>query len=278
LKLKNIAHLLGLRPKPRRYSYSVGSFQLGDGTVARYAQWGHPAESRKAITREMVDGFRGVLNEGDFCLDIGAHSGDTALPMAIAVGKAGCVLALEPNPFVYHVLEKNARANRGIANLQTMFAAAANDEGFLEFEYSDAGFCNGGRHEGISVFRHGHVFKQSVFCVNLAEELRDSYSDWLPRLRLIKVDTEGFDLSVLKSLTDVIRKYRPVIKTEVFQRTDRQYRLELLDFFTRLGYEVHKIIEEPLEPGPRITVDNLLEWRHYDVLATPLDVPAGQVG
>ncbi len=69
--------------------------------------------------------------------------------MALAVGRSGCVLALEPNPFVYHVLEKNARANRSAANIIPMMAAATEKEGFMQFAYSDSGFCNGGRHEDI---------------------------------------------------------------------------------------------------------------------------------
>ena len=34
---------------------------------------------------------------------IGAHIGDTTLPIALAAGKKGFVLALEPNPYVFHV-------------------------------------------------------------------------------------------------------------------------------------------------------------------------------
>lgn len=71
--------------------------------------------------------------------------------MVIATGLKGLTIALEPNPFFYHVLEKNVRANRKIANIQTIMAAAAPKECFMQFEYSDAGFCNGGRPKGISV-------------------------------------------------------------------------------------------------------------------------------
>ena len=98
------------------------------------------------------------FREGNFCIDIGAHTGNSTFPMALAGGNSGCALVLESNPFVYHVLEKNARANTHITNIKTMMAAANADEGFLKFEYSDSGFCNGGRHANISAFKHGHPF------------------------------------------------------------------------------------------------------------------------
>ena len=85
-------------------------------------------------------------------------------------------------------------------------AAAAPTEGFMEFEYSDAGFCNGGRHKGIPAIKHGHPFKLEVFCVNLENELREHFSDMLTQLKFIKVDTEGYDLYVLESMVETLSK------------------------------------------------------------------------
>ncbi len=191
--------------------------------------------------------------------------------MALASGVTGCVLALEPNPFVYHVLEKNARANTHVANIRTMMAAAGPGEGFTEFEYSDSGFCNGGRHERIPATKHGHPFKLKVFCVNLQKELREHYSEWLPRLRYIKVDAEGYDLYILEAMREIIQEYQPIITAEVYKRTDMAYRKKLLSFFRHLGYSVHQIVEEPTGTGPQITEKKLHELRRtYNILCRPL--------
>jgi len=149
LQIRNIYELLGFRKKSKHYRYDINNFDLGNNIKIDYAQWLHPAESKKCITNEMVDAYKEILNTGDCCIDVGAHTGDSTIPMALAVGKSGCVLALEPNPYVYHVLEKNARTNRHILNIKPLMAAVSTEEGFLEFEYSDPGYCNGGRHEGI---------------------------------------------------------------------------------------------------------------------------------
>ncbi len=269
MKIHNFFQLCGFRGKPQRYTYEMRDFNLGKGKVVHYAQWLHPSESKKEITIDMVNSYEDLLKEGDFCIDIGAHSGDSTLPMALVTGKTGCVLALEPNPYVYHVLEKNARSNRHLTNIRTMMAAVAPNEGIMEFEYSDSGFCNGGRHEGISVLKHGHAFKLKVFCVNLVKELYEDFSEFLPRLKFIKVDTEGYDLYVLQSLIDVIKSYRPIVKTEVFKKTDKNYRLKLLTFFQELDYSVNRIENEPVGTGSQLTEDNLEDWKHYDILCLP---------
>lgn len=266
MKLRNYLELLGLRGKARRYAYETESFDLRDGPVT-YARWLHPKEVRKDITDAQVDAYREYVSPGDFCIDIGAHSGDSTLPMAIAAGRSGLVLAMEPNPYVYHVLEKNVRANRGMTNIEPMMAAVAPREGFLTFEYSDAGYCNGGNHQDIPALTHGHAYRLEVFAVNLAAELEQSFADELARLRFIKVDTEGFDLYVLQSLEPVIAITKPAIKAEVFKDTDAAYRLALLDFLEGLGYTVYRIESEPIGKGLRLTTETVLERQHYDILA-----------
>lgn len=269
MKFKNLIELLGLRKKPRHYTYSVKDYDIGPDITVHYAQWTHPGEGIKVISRDLIEGYRRYVNAGDFCIDIGAHSGDTTLPMAVAAGKSGCVLALEPNPYVYHVLEKNSRANAHVCNICTMQAAAATKEGFMEFEYSDAGFCNGGRHEGISAFRHGHAYKLPVFTVDLTNELRSDFSDYLPKLKFIKIDAEGYDLYVLRSLSAIIKEFTPVIKAEVFKKTSARYRTELLSFLSELGYAVFKIASEPTLPGDKLTTSNIDPGKHYDIICLP---------
>ncbi len=279
MKIRNMIQFLGFRGRSKHYAYEMHDIDLGDNTV-HFACWSHPhrGEAKKTVTAQMISAYREILQEGDFCIDIGAQTGDTTLPMAVAAGKNGCTLALEPNPYVYHVLEKNARANHHVANIKTMMAAAGSCEGFMKFEYSDAGFCNGGRHENIPAIKHGHPFKLEVFCIDLEKELREDYPELLSRLKFIKVDAEGYDLYILQSVRDIIKTYQPVIKAEVFKRTDTKYRKQLLTFFLELGYLVYKIVDEPIGAGPVLTEDNLNEWQHYDILCKPEEAVFSSAG
>jgi FkbM family methyltransferase len=269
VKLRNILEFFGFKGKPKKYSYELVEFNLEHFGVVRYAQWNHPAESRKAITSQLVEGYQGYIAEGDFCIDIGAHSGDTTLPMALAAGKSGCVLALEPNPYVYHVLQKTARANPRLTNIFPLMAAAGKEEGFMEFEYSDSGFCNGGRHENMPFLVHGHAFRQRVFSIDLEKELRSDFESFLPRLSFLKVDAEGYDLYILLSIERIILEYRPIIKAEVFKKTSSEYRQDLLRFFEMANYSAYRIDSEPLGKGEKLTSETISNQTHYDILALP---------
>lgn len=89
MKLKNLFQILGFRSSAKRYLYKINKFDIENGIEVNYAQWLHPSESQKVISQEQVNAYREVLEEGDFCIDIGAHTGDNTLPIAIATGLKG---------------------------------------------------------------------------------------------------------------------------------------------------------------------------------------------
>lgn len=269
MKLKEYFYMLGIKPKERRYGYRIKQFNLGSFGRVEYAQWEHPAEKAKAIEEDNISYLKTFLQNGDFCIDIGAHTGDTTIPMALAVGKKGFVLALEPNPFVFTVLNKNASLNRNYTNILPLMIAASEKEGDIELEYSDSGFCNGGLHENISKWKHGHAFKLSVTGLNLSDLLHDRFLEKLPGLRYIKVDTEGYDLSILKSLDDIIETYKPFIKAEIFKHTDKAYRETMHSFLSDRGYSIYKVKDDNNYKGEKLEKTDMMKWKHYDIFCVP---------
>jgi FkbM family methyltransferase len=269
MKLKEIPYFLGLRPAPRSYPYELRGFALPkDGTVS-YAQWLHPRETKKEITQDTVEELRKFLSPGDVAIDIGAHTGDSTLPVALAVGPAGCVLALEPNPYVFSVLAKNAELNPSKSKIIPLMFAAASEDAELEFRYSDAGFCNGGQFAGISRWVHGHAFTLTVQGKNLQKFLQENYSELIPRIRYIKMDTEGNDLGVVQSLSNLISQYKPFLRMEVYGRLDKSQRRELFQSVARHGYIVYRIADEGNYRGEPLTEQDLLRWRHFDIFCVP---------
>jgi FkbM family methyltransferase len=265
MKIKNIVNKLGIKQKTKRYGYATQQFEY-HGLPVYYSQWLHPKETPKKMVEKEIDELAKYICPGDFCIDIGAHTGDSTLPIALAAGKEGCVLALEPNPYLYHVLEKNVRSNRSTTHIIPLMAAAIEQEGFVTFEYSDSGFCNGGNHKDISFWEHGHAFDLEVFGVNLQHELNTDFKDLLPRLRFIKIDAEGFDLFIIRSILEVIKTYHPVIKAEVFKRTSQAYRDALYDQLSELDYSIYKIDEEPVKKGLLLKKGDMMNWKHFDIL------------
>jgi len=159
VKLKELPYLLGLQPGPKTYAHKLKKFDLPSDGVIEYAQWLHPHETEKEFTQQSVNDLRKFLSRGDVAIDIGAHTGDSTVPIALAVGKTGCVFALEPNRYVFPVLKKNAELNTATTNIIPLMFAATPEDAEMEFQYSDSGYCNGGRFEGMSKWLHGHAFK-----------------------------------------------------------------------------------------------------------------------
>jgi FkbM family methyltransferase len=271
VKLKELRYFLGLRPGPKTYGHKIKCFDLPtDGTI-EYAQWLHPNETEKTITQQSVDELRKFLSPGDVAIDIGAHTGDSTIPIALAVGKTGCVLALEPNRYVFPVLQRNAELNVGKTSIIPLMFAATLEDAEMEFQYSDSGYCNGGRFEGISKWRHGLAFKLSVQGRNVQAFLEEHHPQLLPKIRYIKIDTEGYESVVIQSLSDLISRHKPFLNVEVYGRLDDQQRRALYRSITRYGYLIHKIAEDGGYFGEIVTEQVLSKWRHFDILCVPTD-------
>jgi FkbM family methyltransferase len=269
MRLKELIYFLGFKPPNRKYGFSVQSFKLEKDGQIDFAQWLHPSENTKTITQKAVDNMREILLPGDVALDIGAYTGDTALPMALAVGPKGHVLAFEPNGYVFPVLEKNASLNKDKTNIiPFMIAATAQDED-ITFEYSDAGYCNGGHHEGISKWRHGHAFELTVKGKNIERLLKKDYKDLISKIKYIKIDAEGYDCVIVKSLLGLIKECRPYLNVEVFKKTTFAQRLELFETIKNCNYTIYRVIDEGDFQGEKVTAEVLMKWKHYDIFCVP---------
>ena len=271
LKLKELFFLLGLKPRPRTYGFVVESHELPTDGQIDVAQWQHQSAYRAAPAQFAVDQLRQFIGPGDVAIDIGAHTGDTTIPMALAAGPSGVVLAFEPNRHVFVVLAKNATLNRAKTNIVALPFAAMRTDGEFEFQYGEAGFNNGGFHEGMSRWQHGSAYPLEVQGRNLQELLEREYPELIARIRFLKVDAEGFDLAILETLEGLLRARRPYLQVEMFdlKKSDPAERLRLYNFLVALGYRVHRVEDDGRLIGELITLENLMTWRGYDVCCVP---------
>lgn len=277
MKPKELLYLLGLKPKPRSYGHDVISFDIPPYGAVDYARWRHPREATRTIGWKEVAEIRKFISPGDVAIDIGAHTGDSTIPIALAAGPSGRVLAIEPNPYVFPVLSRNAELNPDKTNILPLMFAATAEDGEIEFEYSDAGFCNGGRHHGISRWRHAHAFSLTVQGRNLECYLRNEQPDLVARIRYVKVDAEGYDLQILRSIASLLAQVRPYIKAEVFCRTSRSVREEMVDFLSRLGYSLFRVAGDDDYRGEPVTAADVMQWRQFDLFCIPNEPAPGTV-
>lgn len=168
--------------------------------------------------------FRQILAPGNIVLDIGANIGGHTLFFAQAVGRQGAVLAFEPQRVVFQTLCANMALN-SITNTRCYHAALGETRGAIlipPLDYSREDNYGG---LGLGSFQEGEA----------VEVLRlDDFA--LPHIRLMKVDVEGMELSVLKGGQALIAQHRPLLYVE----NDRPENSEsLIRFIASLGYELY---------------------------------------
>ena len=277
MKLKEIFFGLGLRPPTREYSFDIERVHLAKEGDIDVALWRHPSAVRRQrkgqgfrLSQQGIDDLRAFLNPGDVAVDIGAHTGDSTLPIALAVGKTGTVFALEPNIHAFKVLLANVALNTTRTTIIPLNIAATPEDGSFEFEYSDAGFCNGGLHQGISAWKHAHFFKLPVTGRNLPAYLAKNFPNEAGRIRYIKMDTEGFDRAVAASLRPILIEQRPFIKTEVYTHMPKEDRQGYYRDLRDLGYQLYRIDNEDDDYRTQsLREQEMMNWSHFDMFATP---------
>ncbi|MEM9186231.1 MAG: FkbM family methyltransferase [Planctomycetota bacterium] len=269
MKPREILYTLGFKPRPRAYGFEVGAQDLGQYGQIEFARWLHPKAYDWRVYPEEITELRHFLRPGDLCVDVGAHCGDTAAPMGLAVGAEGCVVALEPNRYLFPVLEENSRLLAERATIVPVMAAATPEPGTYTFGYSDPGFCNGGDDHKLTWWRRRRMFPLEVTGLRLEELLREQYADRLDRLRYIKTDTEGNDLELLKSIRGLLADCRPFLRVEVYRFCPADYRAELHRYLTELGYSVHATNSISDLAGPELSADGVVTMGHGDVFCIP---------
>lgn len=253
------------------YGFQIKTFDLKQDGKVEYAQWLHPYEQPKSITHSMVNFFRHYTKSGGLVIDIGAHTGDTTLPMALAIGPKGTVLALEPNPHVFRILQKNSELNKSKTNIIPLRFAATDHDGEFEFNYSDASYCNGGFFQSLKNQKHGHNHVLKITGKNLESFLRSEYGKMLPELSLIKIDAEGYDKEIIKSLKPLLIAYKPNIISECNKNLTPEERSELFNVLNSLNYSIKKLegFNEETKPTCINNPSEMMNWQHFDLVATP---------
>jgi hypothetical protein len=126
------------------------------------------------------------LSSGGTFFDIGSHSGFHSLVGARAVGPAGLIVAIEPDPANADEVEGQAALN-GFGHITVVRKTAVAD---LTEPSSYA--------DGATV--------TPTTIDSLSREFRPP--------SLIKIDVEGLELEVLRGAADTLRKHRPTVVVE----------------------------------------------------------------
>jgi FkbM family methyltransferase len=254
----------------KHYPTVIDTFNLKELGAIKFANWSNPLVDAKDISQNNVDFFKKLVPEGSMCIDIGANIGEHSVAMALAVGKSGMVLSFDPNPIVFNILKANSELNTDLTNIKPFNCAISETDSEYYYNSSEASFSNG----GISVEKvnkHGKFqFEQKIKGVNLDTFLHQNFEQNLSKLRLIKVDTEGYDKEILKSIAAVIKQYKPVIMAECFPKLNTSERIDLYNSIAQHGYDLYYFEDIDINAKViKITEADMDKRRFFDIYALP---------
>lgn len=143
------------------------------------------------------------LRPGAVFVDIGANIGAFTIPISRLVGPSGHVIAIEPSPNIFPYLQRNIALN-GLTNVSAIHCAAFDQDG-LEVPFFEAPFEKFGMGSLGAQFHDSPV---QVMARRLDSMLQDTQSE---RVDLIKVDVEGFEVSVFRGAEKLLTGNNPPV-------------------------------------------------------------------
>jgi FkbM family methyltransferase len=226
-----------LKQSNNHYPTKIINLQVEDKQI-NYHRWMHPWqgdwEIKALFNEKILNNLSKIITPGSTVIDIGAQAGNMSVAYSLFATK---VIAFEPNPATFEVLEKNSELN---PNITPFNYAISDEEGPLTFHYSDYGFCNGGfaTRTQVGVGVTGHNIPIDVWAVNFEKFIQENNIE-VGNISLIKIDAEGHDKDILKTLTNTITQHKPVLITEIYNGLNPNEITDLLDTIHSLGYKAY---------------------------------------
>jgi FkbM family methyltransferase len=144
---------------------------------------------------------------GTVAVDVGANVGMFTIPLALAVGQRGAVLAIEPSPDNVERLKSNVELNE-LDNVIIRPLAVADRPGELHLHLAaDPAF-----HSTTTVAEARAVGETVVVRAETLDVLWEEAGS--PLVSLVKVDTEGGELAVLRGAERLFERCRPLLLVE----------------------------------------------------------------
>ncbi|MFP6639675.1 MAG: FkbM family methyltransferase [Myxococcota bacterium] len=182
----------------------AGKFYVNDhsGKVMAHFRKGEPSSP------DLIEAFREHVVPGTTAIDVGAHIGSLAVPLASLVGREGRVYAFEPQRAVYRELYHNLKLN-GHDHAVPLLLAVSSEAGFLEM---DPPFAVQETPDGplIQELGFGRIGQGGE-----RVEARTLDSFGFEDVSLIKIDVEGHEVDVLKGAKETILRNHPVLIIEM---------------------------------------------------------------
>ncbi|MFE9254111.1 FkbM family methyltransferase [Streptomyces sp. NPDC006879] len=184
----------------------------------------------------------GRLRPGDTYVDVGANIGYYSLLAAQLVGTDGRVVAIEASPVFHRRLLQNVTLNK-YGNVRAINGAVSDTEEILKFVLASS--ANMGAN---SIVPYGGP-AESTFEI-AARPLPDLLAEEeIARARVIKIDVEGAEGSVVRGMAPLLSRLRPDAEITVEVTPERMAQLgdsadELMQTMRAHGFHPYRLVND----------------------------------
>jgi FkbM family methyltransferase len=215
--------------------------------------WHAPRVARRFTDRDWpyAATVRNIVQAGDTVIDVGANMGYITARLADYVGPGGSVIALEPVPDTFALLQRTVQ-RLGLSCVEPVNAAASNAPGRVVMEIpQDQGGENLYESRIISSPASATPRQISVPALRL-DDLCNAREG---RISFIKIDVEGHELEVITGARTLLTKHHPALLIEVTGDPDLSGSSAntLLKELGKFGYSAYEYAQGRLQPRQRGT-------------------------
>lgn len=208
------------------------------------------------LSKFIYDGFeeeelsfvKQILTDGDIFIDIGANVGLFSLIASDCIGATGSIISFEPSPITFNRLQENISLN-AIENSDLRNIGLSNQSGELSFYVSDNGYD---AWDSFAPSQDNKLQKTIAVAVSsLDKELEQVDKS---RIKLVKIDVEGWEKYVLIGGENLFTHYAPIVMVEFTEENtfNAGYAIhEIYDLMVAYGYGWHKIKDGKLIHDPK---------------------------
>ena len=196
------------------------------------------AKSDFASEPELIELIDSHSAEQPFFLDIGANIGSYSM---YAAKKGFEVISIEPNFMNSYILSRNIQLNHLSNKIIPLKLALSNYVGFHELKHHkavEAGNSGATIESYYSETSSASTYKETV----LVDTVDDIISRFGARPTLLKIDTDGNELNILKGSVQLLKSKS--VKNILIEVSSVEERIETINFLSEFNYLIYSEISK----------------------------------
>lgn len=199
---------------------------------------------KKEYEPEIVNLIHKNVDKNLDAINVGANIGLYANLLANYLGPDQKVLAIEPTHHAYNLLIRNAERNNNTGKIVPFNGLASSKKGYFNLNVIQ------GKEEYASVGNlvHSSIEGHEAISVKVKGETLDDLVDkYKIKPGIIVIDAEGAEFEVLNGSKSIIKKFRPIIISEVddfLLEEQKSSSKEIIEFLKGLNYKVMNVENE----------------------------------